>query len=136
MDEFDIIAKYFAPLSGEGAFGLKDDAAILPTRAGHDLIVTTDTIAEGTDFFASDPPDTVAQKALRVNLSDLAAKGAEPSAYLLSLTLPRNVTGEWLAAFSRGLAHDQRQFGIELLGGDTGAGDGPLSISVTAFGFV
>src|SRR4051812_17922120 len=61
MDEFGIIAKYFAPLAGEGAFGLKDDAAILPARAGHELIVTTDTIAEGTDFFPSDPPDTIAQ---------------------------------------------------------------------------
>lgn len=136
MDEFGIIAKYFAPLAGEGAFGLKDDAALLPQRPGHDLVVTTDTISEGTDFFASDPPDTIAQKALRVNLSDLAAKGAEPCAYLLSLTLPRNVTGEWLAAFAGGLAHDQQQFSISLMGGDTGAGDGPLSISVTAFGFV
>jgi thiamine-monophosphate kinase len=78
----------------------------------------------------------VAQKALRVNLSDLAAKGAEPAHYLLNLTLPHTVTEDWLAAFASGLARDQQKFGISLLGGDTGAGEGPLSITVTAFGFV
>lgn len=134
MDEFGIIAKYFAPLAGEGAFGLKDDAAHVPARAGHDLIVTTDTIAEGTDFFAFDPPAMIAQKALRVNLSDLAAKGAVPAHYLMNITLPRTVTPDWLAAFASGLAQDQREFGISLLGGDTSVGE--LSISVTAFGFV
>jgi thiamine-monophosphate kinase len=134
MDEFDIIARYFAPLAGEGAFGLKDDAAVLPARAGHDLVITTDTIAEGTDFFPFDPPGAIAQKALRVNLSDLVAKGAEPAHYLLNLTLPHTVTPDWLAGFADGLARDQRVFNISLLGGDTGAGQ--LSIAVTAFGFV
>jgi len=134
MDEFAIIAKYFTPLAGESAFGLKDDSAIVPARAGHDLVVTTDTIAQGTDFFPADPPDTIAQKALRVNLSDLAAKGAVPAHYLLNLTLPRTVTQDWLAAFADGLARDQKEFGVSLLGGDTGTGE--LSISVTAFGFV
>jgi thiamine-monophosphate kinase len=134
MNEFDLIARYFAPLAGESAFGLKDDAAIVPARSGHDLIVTTDTIAEDTDFFASDPPDSIAQKALRVNLSDLAAKGAEPAHYLLNLTLPHSVTGGWLDSFAAGLARDQKEFGISLLGGDTGAGE--LSITVTVFGFV
>jgi thiamine-monophosphate kinase len=100
------------------------------------LVVTTDTISEGTDFFAFDPVDTIAQKALRVNLSDLAAKGAEPAGYLLNLTLPRTVTQDWLAAFASGLARDQKEFGISLLGGDTGAGENGLSIAVTAFGFV
>jgi thiamine-monophosphate kinase len=136
MDEFGIIARYFAPLAGEGAFGLKDDAALLPARSGHDLVVTTDSIAEGVDFFAFDPSDTIAQKALRVNLSDLAAKGAEPAHYLLNLSLPHSVTEDWLAGFAQGLARDQTAFGISLLGGDTGATDGPLSIAVTAFGFV
>jgi len=134
MDEFGIIAKHFAPLAGEGSFGLKDDAALLPIRAGHELIVTTDTIAEGSDFFPSDPPDTIAQKALRVNLSDLAAKGAEPAHYLLNLTLPHAVREDWLAEFTSGLARDQKEFGISLLGGDTGAG--LLSVTITAFGFV
>jgi len=136
MDEFGIIAKFFAPLAAESAFGLKDDAAVLPLRPGYELVVTTDTISEGTDFFAFDPVDTVAQKALRVNLSDLAAKGAEPAYYLLNLTLPHTITEDWLTAFASGLARDQQTYGISLLGGDTGAGEGPLSVAVTAFGFV
>ena len=134
MNEFDLIARYFAPLAGEGAFGLKDDAAIVPRRPGHDLVVTTDMIGEGTDFFAADPPDTIAQKALRVNLSDLAAKGAEPAFYLLNLSLPRDVDEGWLSAFAQGLKRDQEEFSLSLLGGDMNAG--PLSIAVTAFGFV
>jgi thiamine-monophosphate kinase len=136
MDEFGIIAKYFAPLAGEGAFGLTDDVALLPRRAGYDLVVTTDAIAEGLDFFGFDPPSTIAQKALRVNLSDLAAKGAAPAHYLLNLTLPGTVTPDWLAGFADGLAQDQARFGISLLGGDTSATDGPFSIAITAFGFV
>jgi len=136
MDEFGIIAQYFAPLAGEGAFGLKDDAALLPSRADHDLVVTTDAISESVDFFAFDPPDLIAQKALRVNLSDLAAKGAEPVHYLLNLSLPRGVTPDWLAGFADGLARDQKIFGISLLGGDTGATDGHPCVAVTAFGFV
>jgi thiamine-monophosphate kinase len=136
MDEFALIARYFAPLAGEGAFGLKDDVARLPQRPGNDLIATTDTITQGIDFFAADPVGTVAQKALRVNLSDLAAKGAQPAGYLLNLSLPRGVTEDWLEAFSSGLAHDQKEFGLSLLGGDMGATDGPLSITVTAFGHV
>ena len=136
MDEFSIIAKYFAPLAGEGAFGLKDDAAIVPQRAGHDLVVTTDAITEGVDFFAFDPADSIARKALRVNFSDLAAKGAQPAHYLVNLSLPHSITEQWLAGFAQGLAQDQKEFGVTLLGGDTGATEGPLSIAVTAFGFV
>ena len=136
MNEFDLIARFFAPLAGEGSFGLKDDVAVLPQRPGHDLIVTTDTISEGTDFFAFDPPHAIAQKALRVNLSDLAAKGAGPVGYLLNLSLPHGVREDWLTAFAAGLVADQSEFGLSLLGGDTGATDGPLSITVTAFGFV
>ena len=136
MDEFGIIATYFAPLAGEGAFGLKDDAALLPARPGQDLIITTDTVTEGVDFFAFDPSADIARKALRVNLSDLAAKGAVPAHYLLNLSLPHTITPDWLAGFADGLAQDQREFGISLLGGDTSATDGPLSIAVTAFGFV
>jgi thiamine-monophosphate kinase len=137
MQEFDLIARYFAPLAtAPEAFGLKDDAAIISPRPGFDLVVTTDQIAAGTDFFAEDPASTVAQKALRVNLSDLAAKGAKPEYYLLNLALPWPAREEWLAGFARGLLEDQRQFGITLLGGDTSATDGPLSISITAMGFV
>jgi thiamine-monophosphate kinase len=136
MNEFGLIAEIFAPLAGDGSFGLKDDAALIAARPGFDLVVTTDAIAEGTDFFAFDPADLVAKKALRVNLSDLAAKGAVPHGYLLSISLSPSITGDWLKAFAQGLAQDQAQFGITLLGGDTARTEGPLSISVTAFGFV
>jgi len=136
MNEFDIIARYFAPLSGKGAFGLTDDAAVIPPRPGFDLVVTTDAIMEGVDFFAFDPPGTVAKKALAVNLSDLAAKGAGPKYYLLNLFLPPSVAAPWLEAFAGGLAEAQGRYGITLLGGDTSATDGPLAVSITAFGFV
>src|SRR5579885_583855 len=100
MNEFEIIRRFFAPLAGEGAFALKDDAAAIPPRPGFDLVVTTDAISLGTDFFAADPPSAIAKKALRVNLSDLAAKGADPVFYLLNLSLPRSVSEEWLGSFS------------------------------------
>lgn len=137
LSEFDLIATLFAPLAtSPGAFGLKDDVAMIAPREGHDLIVTTDTIVEGVDFFGDDPPDTIARKALRVNLSDLAAKGAEPVGYLLSLMLPENIDQRFLECFAAGLADDQETFAIALLGGDMSATPGPLSISVTAFGHV
>lgn len=135
-DEFDLIARFFAPLATlPGAFGLRDDAAAIPARPGHDLVVTTDMIAAGVDFLPGDPPETVAKKALRVNLSDLAAKGAEPYAYLLVLSLPEPDLA-WLEAFARGLREDQARFGVHLLGGDMSSTPGPLSIAVTAFGHV
>jgi thiamine-monophosphate kinase len=136
MDEFSMIAAFFAPLAGEGALDLKDDAAVIAARPGFDLVVTADAIAEGTDFFAFDPAGMVAQKALRVNLSDLAAKGAVPHGYLLSLALPPSITGDWLKSFADGLAQDQALFGLSLLGGDTARTEGPLAIAITAFGFV
>jgi thiamine-monophosphate kinase len=136
MDEFGIIARYFAPLAGEGAFGLKDDAAVIAPRQGYDLVVTTDAVTEGVDFFAFDPSDSIARKALRVNLSDLAAKGATPFGYLLNLALPPTIAPDWLATFASGLASDQEAFEVALLGGDTGATEGPLSIAITAFGYV
>jgi thiamine-monophosphate kinase len=134
--EFDLIARLFAPLAtAPGAFGLKDDAAIIAARPGHDLVVTTDAVIAGVDFFEDDPPVTIAKKALRVNLSDLAAKGAEPFGYLLTLSLPK-VDAAWLGEFARGLAEDQATFGLSLLGGDMSATPGPLSIAITAFGHV
>lgn len=136
MNEFDIIARFFAPLAGDGALGLKDDVALLPRRLGYDLVVTTDTVSEGVDYFTFDPPGTVARKALRVNLSDLAAKGAEPAGYLLNLSLPHDVSLEWLGEFSSALAGEQKQFGLWLLGGDMGVTQGPTSIVITAFGFL
>jgi thiamine-monophosphate kinase len=136
MDEFDLIATIFAPLATyPGAFGLTDDAAAIPPRPGFDMVVTSDAIGEGTDFFKHDPAATIAQKALRVNLSDLAAKGAVPEFYMLAIALPEGMTLEWLMAFADGLAQDQTQFGVSLLGGDTSRTEGPLTITLTAFGF-
>lgn len=136
--EFELIAKYFAPLAkGEpGALGLRDDAAYLKPRAGCDLVVTTDAIVAGVHFFPDDPPDTIAKKALRVNLSDLAAKGAVPRGYLLTLALPAGVDDPWVRAFAKGLREDQASFGLSLLGGDTTATPGPLTINIVALGEV
>ena len=137
LSEFELIETLFAPLAtSPGAFGLKDDAAVIAPRAGFDLVVTTDTIVEGVDFFANDPPGSIAKKALRVNFSDLAAKGAEPRAYLLTLSLPAAIEQRWLEDFARGLGEDQKRYAVELLGGDICSTPGPLTISVTAFGHV
>jgi thiamine-monophosphate kinase len=136
LDELTIIDRFLRPLAGEGALGLFDDAASLKPPAGCDLVLTTDAIAEGVHFLPGDPPATVAQKALRVNLSDLAAKGAAPFGYLLTLALPASMDEAWLTAFVRGLAADQQAYGIALLGGDTIATPGPFTISVTAIGTV
>ncbi len=128
-----LIARYFRPIATDpGAFGLVDDAAVL--RAwGDDLVVTTDAIVEGVHFLPGDPPDSIARKALRVNLSDLAAKGATPSGFVLTLAL-RAADDAWLTPFARGLGEDAAQFGCPLLGGDTVSTPGPLMISITAFG--
>ena len=135
--EFELIAKLFAPLAtAPGAFGLKDDAALIAARDGHDLVVTTDALVEGVHFFANDPPDTIAKKALRVNLSDLAAKGAQPHGYLLALSMPASIDMSWLESFARGLGEDQTEFSLSLLGGDTTSTPGPLAIAITAFGHV
>lgn len=135
--EFELIARYFAPLaSKEGAFGLLDDAAMLRVSPGEDLVLTKDSLAAGVHFFADDPADYIARKALRVNLSDLAAKGAEPRAYLLSLALPANWSEPWLAAFASGLAEDQKRYKLDLYGGDTLKSPDGLVISITAIGSV
>ncbi|NWH08478.1 MAG: thiamine-phosphate kinase [Alphaproteobacteria bacterium] len=134
--EFDLIARYFAPLSQGAplAFGLLDDAAILRPRAGEDLIITKDAIIEGVHFLPDDPPQSVAQKLLRVNLSDLAAKGAVPQAYLLATAWPNALPERWIAGFAKGLAKDQAAFGLALIGGDTVATPGPMMLSCTMIG--
>jgi thiamine-monophosphate kinase len=133
--EDSLIARYFRPLATDpGAFGLGDDAALLKA-SGDDLVITTDAVVEGVHFLANDPPDTIARKALRVNLSDLAAKGAVPAGFVLTLAL-RDADDAWLAPFARGLGEDALQFGCPLLGGDTVSTPGPLMISITAFGRV
>jgi thiamine-monophosphate kinase len=133
--EDSLIARYFGPLATDaGAFGLTDDAAILRAFGG-DLVVTTDAIVEGVHFMADDPPDSVARKALRVNLSDLAAKGATPSGFVLTLAL-RQATDAWLAPFAAALGEDAKLYGCALLGGDTVSTPGPMMISITAFGLI
>jgi thiamine-monophosphate kinase len=133
--EDSLIARYFKPLATDpGAFGLLDDAAILKAH-GEDIVVTTDAIVAGVHFLSDDPPETVARKALRVNLSDLAAKGATPAGFVLTLALQR-ADDAWLTAFARGLGEDARAFDCPLLGGDTVATPGPLTVSITAFGRV
>lgn len=133
--EMELIARYFAPLAAhKGARGLKDDAAGITPPEGHELVVTTDTLIAGVHFFGNEPAETLAAKALRVNLSDLTAKGAAPIGYLLSLSLQADWTQAWLADFVKGLAGDQERYGWSLLGGDTTKTPGPLTITVTAIG--
>jgi len=132
-----LIAHYFKPLATHpGAFGLGDDAAAIAPPAGCDLVLTTDGVIAGVHFFPDDPPDTVAKKVLRMNLSDLAAKGATPFGFLLALALPQGFDEAWLAGFARGLGEDADRYGCPLLGGDTDHTPGPISVSIAAFGTV
>lgn len=132
-DEFDAIAKYFAPLATTpGARGLRDDAAVLE-HVGK-LVVTTDAIVEGVHFLADDPIETIAKKALRVNLSDLAAKGAKPIGVVVALMWPNTRPASQIEAFACGLGEDLAAYECALLGGDTTSTPGPLAIAVTAFG--
>lgn len=134
--EDSLIARFFAPISGEGGLGLKDDAARLTPNPGHDLILTTDALVERVHFLPEDAPGSIARKALGVNVSDLAAKGADPAGFLLSLALPDGWTEGWLADFAAGLGEASRDFACPLLGGDTVKARGPLTMSVTAVGQV
>ena len=92
LGEADLIARYFAPLAGPAGLGLRDDAALMRPPPGEDLVLTTDALVAGVHFFADDPPGAIARKALRVNLSDLAAKAARPLGFLLALALPSDWT--------------------------------------------
>ena len=136
LSEQDLISKYFAPLAGPGGLGLLDDAALLAPPPGTELVLTADALVAGVHFFAEDPPEKIAQKALAVNLSDLAAKGADPLGFLLTLALPREWTPDWLAAFARGLGEMASLSECPLLGGDTVATPGPFTLSITALGCV
>ncbi len=136
MDEFERIRRFYAPLAGPGGLGLLDDAALVGCRSGRQLVVTADAIVAGVHYLPDDPPDLVARKLLRVNLSDLAAMGARPLHYLLTTALPAAVGANWIEEFVRGLEEDQRRFGIDLLGGDSVATPGPASFSLTAIGEV
>ncbi len=136
--EFKIIAEVFAPLAAamEGAYGLADDAAVLTLEPGRQMVVTTDTIVAGVHFTADATPEEVAARLLAVNLSDLAAMGAEPLAYTLSAALDDRVDDDWLGRFARRLAAEQETYGLGLVGGDTVATPGPLTLTVAAFGTV
>ena len=138
VDEFDFIARLMKPLTGGApeALGLLDDAAVIPARPGFDLIVTSDMIVEGVHFLPSDPLDLVARKLLRVNLSDLAAKAAEPYGWFLDVSWPARCGWPEREAFARGLALDQGAFGLNLFGGDTTSTPGPLTASATVLGWV
>src|SRR5882757_5748495 len=132
-----LIARHFAPLATHpGALGLSDDAAFIKPPAGCDLVLKTDAIIGGVHFFPEDAAHTVASKALRVNLSDLAAKGARPLGFLLSLALPKDIGEAWLADFAQGLRGDAEQFSCPLFGGDTVRTPGPVMVSVATFGAV
>ena len=134
LAEDELIARHFAPLATHpGALGLRDDAAVFKPPTGYELVITADAIVAGTHFFPDDPPETIARKALRVNLSDLAAKGAEPAGFVLALGLPYS-RPQWLEAFAAALGADADAYACPLLGGDTVKTTGPLFVSITAFG--
>jgi thiamine-monophosphate kinase len=133
--EDKLIARYFKPLAtAPGALSLNDDAAFFSPPPGYELVLKTDAIVAGVHFLPDDPPDCIGKKALRVNLSDLAAKGAAPAGCLMTLALPKNFSEGWLEAFSAGLRADCEQFGCPLYGGDTVRTPGPVSISIFVFG--
>lgn len=137
-DEFSEIARLFRPLTGgaAGAFDLLDDAAVVPSRPGFDLVITKDAMVEGVHFPVGEAPDLVARKLVRVNLSDLAAKAAEPFGCFLAVAWTPAHDADARAAFARGLGEDLKRYGVDLLGGDTVRTPGPFSASLTALGWV
>ncbi|WP_284735948.1 thiamine-phosphate kinase [Dongia deserti] len=136
--EFELIARHFAPLAAQapGAVDLQDDVFAFTPPPGMDLVLKTDAITAGVHFLRSDPPDLVARKLLRVNLSDLAGKGARPLGYLMTTAFDDAIDEAWVAKFVEGLAQDQAEFGIALWGGDTTATPGPLAFTATVIGAV
>jgi thiamine-monophosphate kinase len=136
--EFTLIDELLKPLAAgfPGALGLTDDAALVDVPPGRSLVVAKDALVAGVHFFKDDPADAVAQKLLRVNLSDLAAMGAEPLAYLTVIARPPDLADGWLEGFARGLGADQAEFGLSLIGGDIVGTPGPLMLSCTILGLV
>ena len=137
-DETDLIQTYLAPLAAgaPGAFGLQDDAALISPEPETDIVITTDPVRAGVHFFETDRADDIAWKALAVNVSDLAAKGARPLAYTMALAFPEAPARAWMQSFADGLKAAQAEFGCHLIGGDTDRSSGALSIAITAFGSV
>lgn len=134
--EFSLIYKHFRPLAGPGSLDLGDDAAVFAPPAGREMVIAADAMVEGVHFLPDDPPELVARKLLRCNLSDLAAMGAVPYGYLLTVSVRRDTADGWFAGFAAGLAADQAEFGLVLLGGDTTSTPGPVSLSLTILGTV
>lgn len=134
--EFSLIARHFRPLAGPGALDLQDDAAVFMPPVGRELVVSADAMVASVHFLPDDPGDLVGRKLLRTNLSDMAAMGAVPFGYLMTVSAPNSTDDAWFAAFARGLAADQAEFGVRLLGGDTTSTPGPISLSLTILGSV
>ena len=134
--EFSLIARHFRPLAGLGARELRDDVAVITPPPGRELVLKADALVAGVHFLADDPPDMVGQKLLRVNLSDIAGKGAVPLGYLMTISAPRGTPDTWFAGFAAGLAADQLEFGVTLLGGDTTSTPGPINLSLTLLGHI
>ena len=137
-DEFQDIARRFRPLTfgAPEALELMDDAAVIPSRPGFDLVVTKDALVEGIHFLPGERPDRIARKLLRTNLSDLAAKGAEPYGCFLAVSWPPHYDAEARDQFAEALGEDLSHFGLSLFGGDTTSTPGPLTLSLTALGWV
>lgn len=136
LGEFGRIREFFAPLAGLGSLDLTDDAALLDCPVGYRLVVTVDQLVEGVHFLADDPPELVARKLMRRNLSDLAAMAATPRHYLVTSALPKTHDDDWVRRFAAGLAEDQHRYGLALLGGDSTSTSGPATLTLTAIGHV
>lgn len=137
MGEFELIHELFAPLATDpGALGLTDDASVFSLPGGTEAVITKDVMVEGVHFLPGTDPARIAQKLIRVNLSDLAAMGADPMGYWLGVQLRKDNAREWLTAFVEGLKADQAVFGLSLMGGDTVSTPGPIALSLTAMGTV
>ncbi len=134
--EFSLIARHFRPLAGPGALDLTDDAAVFAPPPGREIVIAADAMVAGVHFLPDDPADLVGRKLLRTNLSDLAAMGAAPFGYLMTISTTRTTPDAWFAAFAAGLAADQATYGLMVLGGDTTSTPGPISLSLTILGTV
>jgi len=133
LSEFELIRRFFTRPAHKAALGVGDDCALLEVRPGHQLAISTDMLVSGRHFFPDVSPEALGHKALAVNLSDLAAMGAEPRAFTLALALPA-ADPDWLAGLARGMLALADAHGCELIGGDTTRG--PLNLCLTVFGDV
>ena len=136
MDEFDLIKKYFVPISSIESQNLSNDGAVFKPKKDFDYVVSTDTIVEKIHFIGNEPPDQIAKKALRTNLSDLAAMGADPEFYSLSISLPKAKSKSFIEIFVKGLKEDQKKYKIKLLGGDLTASSQLITITINIIGTV